>query len=94
MFAKMIKDFNASAEANNPETILPILQGTMQEQEQYSIAITNIDDRWPKAMAEFIRGTKNINSDADWNAYLDELENIGLNDYLKYLQTVYDRTQK
>ena len=94
MFAKMIKDFNASAEANNPETILPVLQGTMQEQEQYSIAITNIDDRWPKAMAEFIRGSKNINSDADWNAYLDELEDIGLNDYLKYLQTVYDRTQK
>lgn len=94
MFKKMIEDFNASAEKNNPEVILPVLQGTKAEQEQYATAISNIDDRWPKALSEFIKGTKNINSDADWNAYLNELKDIGMNDYLTYLQTVYDRTQK
>lgn len=94
MFKKMIENFNDSAAAKNPAVILPKLQGTKDEQKQYATAISNIDDRWPKALAEFIQGTKNINSDSDWDAYLDELEEIGMNDYLTYLQTVYDRTIK
>ena len=93
MFKKMIEDYNESAK-NNPETILPILQGTKAEQKQYGTAIDNIDDRWPKALSEFLNGTKNINSDADWNAYLTELKELGMEDYLTYLQTVYDRTKK
>lgn len=92
MFKKMIADFNESSK-NNPKDLVPKLLGTKAEQKQYATAIANIDDRWPKALAEFVQGTKNINSDADWNAYLKELKDIGMNDYLTYLQTVYDRTK-
>ena len=33
----------------------------------------------------------NINDDADWNAFLQEMEKLGLSAYQKYVQTIFDR---
>ena len=43
---------------------------------------------------DFIVGTKNINSDADWNAYIKEFSNMNLSEMLKVKQDAYDRMQK
>lgn len=37
----------------------------------------------------FITGDLDINK--DWDVYIDTLNNNGLSDYMKFLQTVYDR---
>ena len=50
-----------------------------------------MDNRASKAQAEFCTGTLNPNSDADWNAYLKQLNELGLEIYQEYMQTGYDR---
>ena len=44
-----------------------------------------------EARAKFATGLMDPNNDADWNAYIAELENIGLSEYLKVSQAAYDR---
>lgn len=41
-------------------------------------------------LAKFVTGSLDPNNDADWEAYVGELQNIGIEDYLKILQTGYD----
>ena len=41
--------------------------------------------------AELITGVKDPNNDADWNAFLDELEEKGLYDWMDAAQDAYDR---
>jgi putative aldouronate transport system substrate-binding protein len=41
--------------------------------------------------AEFITGVKDPNNDADWNAFLDELEEKGMYDWMDAAQSAYDR---
>ena len=40
----------------------------------------------------FITGEKSIQN--DWNAYLAEMEYVGLSEYMGYAQDAYDRTQE
>ena len=53
---------------------------------------TNLITYYQEMMAKFIRGEADI--DRDWDAYLKELDNIGLKRYLEILQEAYDRTMK
>ena len=41
------------------------------------------------AMSEFILGIRDIDSDADWNAYIDQLEKMGLADFLTLSDRYY-----
>ena len=41
--------------------------------------------------AEFITGVKDPNNDDDWNAFLDEMEEKGLYDWMDAAQDAYDR---
>ena len=43
-------------------------------------------------MAEFITGAKNLES--DWDAYLGELNNMGLEQWLIYAQDAYERLEQ
>ena len=51
-----------------------------------------IEDRSRSAITEFIFGIRDINDDADWDAYKAELEASNLGDYLELMQTEYDRS--
>ncbi len=42
------------------------------------------------ATAEFIMGTRDIASDADWEKYLSDMESFGLSSYVQVYQDVYD----
>lgn len=41
-------------------------------------------------LAKFVTGNLDPNNDADWNAYVEELNNIGVEEYLTILQNGYD----
>ena len=76
---------------NNPDEMCPLLTFTEDEKEETSVERTNVDNRASKAQAEFCTGTLNPNSDADWNAYLKQLNELGLEIYQEYMQKGYDR---
>jgi hypothetical protein len=44
-----------------------------------------------KAMAEFCTGVLDPNKDADWNAYLKEINDLGYPIWLELAQTTYDK---
>ena len=69
----------------------PLLTFTEEEKERTSIYTTNVGDRRSKAMTEFCTGVLDPNKDADWNAYIKELEDLGLDIVQEFYQTAYDR---
>lgn len=73
---------------------MPTLNFTQEESDRLDQYRTNLNDRRDKAQTEFITGVMNINSDADWNAYLKQMDELGLQIVLQANQTVYDRMYK
>jgi len=53
---------------------------------------SNLVSYYQEMMAKFIRGEASL--DNDWDAYLKELDKIGLKRYLEIYQEAYDRTMK
>lgn len=76
----------------HPENILPPLYYTVNEVEEIQEAIINIPPYVTQTLAEFVTGARDPNSDADWNQYLAELENMGLSRWLEIAQDAYERT--
>ncbi len=56
--------------------------------EQYESTLTNYVREQTKL---FIMGTIDINSDADWNAYIKQIEELNLKGVLGIKQSAYDR---
>ena len=65
---------------------------TIEEAEEVSALkadiITNCHDVY---RAAFITGQKDVNDDAVWNAYVQEMQNLGLDDLMYIYQTALDR---
>nr|WP_289767598.1 hypothetical protein [uncultured Acetatifactor sp.] len=63
------------------------------EDEQVVQAVTDystaINDYIKATDTEFVMGRKNINDDSEWQAYLDQLDSMGLQDYIEMLYTYY-----
>ena len=51
---------------------------------------TNLSTYYQEMMAKFIRGEASL--DNDWDSYINELNNIGLERYLEIYQQAYERT--
>ena len=49
---------------------------------------TTIENAISTAYAEFVLGRKDINDDAVWQEYLDNLEDLGLERYLEVVKMV------
>ena len=77
----------------HPENVLPPLYYTVNEVEEIQEAIINIPPYVTQTLAEFVTGARDPNSDADWNQYLAELENMGLSRWLEIAQDAYNRTK-
>ena len=56
---------------------------------EYSELNTTIGEYVRSSYASFILGKTDIDNDADWQAYLDGLESLGLSRYLEVLNTYY-----
>ena len=92
MHAESRRIFDAAAEANNPENTCPTLVYTTEEKEATEMIRTNIGTYTSKQEMAFITGIgADINNDADWQAFQDEMVKMGLEDYQKLVQTAYDR---
>jgi putative aldouronate transport system substrate-binding protein len=51
---------------------------------------TNIANYVTQAQAEFVTGQRDINDDGAWQAYLDDLDGLGLAQFLQMEQDLYD----
>ena len=62
---------------------------TQEELDQVSEIEATIRTYVDESLTRFILGDMDV--EADWDAYLNELETIGLSMYLEVAQTAYDR---
>lgn len=74
-----------------PDVLLPQLIYTEEESRKNAEAIVNCYDYVWTAMAQFVKGEKDL--DKDWQAYLKEMEALGLNDWIETAQAAYDRVK-
>ena len=92
MHAESNRLFEEAMEKNNPEITVPKLALSVPEQTETATERLNVSGILTKARADFIRGDgKDINNDADWNAYLKELDDNGLQTVIAQDQMAYDR---
>ena len=73
----------------NPSQVIPKLIFTSEEYDAIGEIEVNLHTYADESIGAFLTGVKDL--DADWDAYLAELDRIGLNEYLKVAQEVYDR---
>ena len=84
-------------ENNNPKFLAdPFLQSFVmnsEEDDATSMARTNVSSFITSSMRDFVCGTnnKNINNDAHWQAFLDELNKLGYAEVQAIYQKCYDR---
>ena len=64
----------------------------LEETEVYNLYWKTLKDYIWQARAEFVTGVKDPNNDADWDAYLDEMEANGLSELMEVCQEAYTRT--
>lgn len=89
-----IEQIYVEHEKDTPKNVCPTLEYTTEELEKIEMTRTNVNNCWTTAQTEFCTGKRDPNSDADWNAYLKELNDLGVKDCLDLAQTVYDRMTK
>jgi len=74
----------------HPDKVLPLLHYTEEDSVLIQDALANIPEYVNKAMAEFITGARDIES--GWDAYLDEMNSLGLEQWLTIAQKTYDES--
>lgn len=79
---------------NSPYQVLPALKLTSEESDELQVIEKEVNDHINNSRTAFIRGDLDINDDAAWQAYVDELELKGLSKLLEINQTAYDRQTK
>ena len=72
------------------ESVLPDLYMTEEQAAEMSLLSTTVQDTQKEAMVQFITGAKDI--DSEWDAYVTNLENVGLARYLEIWQESYDNS--
>lgn len=75
-----------------PDEVLSTMIYTVDESDVIAEIQSNLKTYVEEYFAAVMVGNKNL--DADWDAYVAELENIGLEEYLEVVQAVYDRMYK
>ena len=91
MAAESRKNADEACEKYNPETIVPYLVYTEEETSLVGPQMSACRDYFSRSRTDFIMGQMNPESDGDWNAYVKELEKLGLQDWLAVSQNAYDR---
>lgn len=73
------------------EDILPGLNYTVEESEQVSAIMTDVQTYIDEMTAAFVTGKQDF---SEWDDYKKTIEKMGLQDYLKIAQETYDRSTK
>lgn len=92
MHAESYNMFLEVEQSNNPKNLCPLLIYTEAEKEEFEAQRTNVGDKRTKAMTDFCTGILDVNDDAAWAAYIEELYDLGLQDIIDLAQKAYDRS--
>ncbi len=74
------------------EMVLPPLFVSLTDQQEFNELRTTINEFVGENIALFVTGK--MDPDGDWDAYLAELDKIGIDRYLELVQSTYDRDYK
>lgn len=94
MHAESRRIFDEATKHNTIQDPCPTLVYTTEEKEQSEMIRTNLSSYTGKQEMAFITGigdNADINNDAHWQAFQDEMAKMGLADYQKLVQTAYER---
>jgi putative aldouronate transport system substrate-binding protein len=72
------------------ENIVPPLWYSDADLSEMAMLRTNINTFVDESIARFTVGSSNINSDADWNSFQNQLKTLGIDRYLQIIQKTYD----
>ena len=81
-------DYTADSEKYAAD-LMPALTPTTEEADQISAIKPDVDTYVTEARMNFVTGTWNF--DSDWDAYVEQLKKMGIDDYVAIKQTQYDR---
>lgn len=70
---------------------LPKVIYTKEEMDEIGEPLSSLNTFFNESTARFVTGDLDPNSDDDWNNYLEELNNIGIERILEVTQAAYDR---
>ncbi|GHT71570.1 ABC transporter substrate-binding protein [Spirochaetia bacterium] len=94
-YAAMVNgyNYNFNLEAH-PKFIIPNpLKYTASEAEKIAEPVINVSEYVLQSIAEFTIGQRDINNDAQWNSYLQNLNSQGLPVWISAAQAAYDRVK-
>ena len=94
LFNEALENYYYQIENHNPaeKNICPLLVWPQEYKEEVPYAREDCKSYISKARTDFITGVMDINKDADWQKYLDKLDELGFEQWLFYSQAVYDAT--
>lgn len=72
------------------ESVLPSLYQTAEDANEMALVKTTVMDYANECLVRFVTGDMDI--DREWDAYLSQLDSIGLARYLELLQKAYDQS--
>ncbi len=70
-------------------SVMPILQYTLEEQDEIGNARSDINTLRASFMAECITGVKDV--EKEWDAYVKEIKKMGVEKWVEVAQRIYDR---
>ena len=80
------------AEQNaNPQVTCPVLYYTEDEKWEMDSIKSQVLSAVSRAQSEFCMGSRDTMNDGHWNEYIAELEELGLEEMMTFVQTAYDR---
>ena len=85
-----VKIFYEAAEKNNPKVICPKLTYTTEEAAATESIRANVQSYIKQCRSHFGVGLMNPDSNADWQTYLDELQNMGIETWRGQCQGMYE----
>jgi len=94
LHAESYQNMLAAEEKYNPKTVVNGFTYTQEENDDTATIRTNVGDRAQKAQTEFCTGLLDINDDAVWNTYLQELKDLGQDEWTKVANVAYQRYEQ
>ncbi len=94
LFNDMLESYYYQEDNYNPDDslICPLLVWSQELKDELPNASSDCNNVISTYRTEFIMGTKDINDDSAWQAYIDKLAASGSEDWLYYSQYIYEQT--
>ena len=90
MVWEQYQNYRAAME-QNPDRVYPGPRYTEEEDERTGVARENCISYITTSMTEFITGVMDPNSDAQWNAYLAKLDELGFAQWQEVSESSWNR---